>query len=215
MNHRYGKYLVYSMQFLFILMVVHGYMYSFPTNLGKYAHLVLGLTAIAITVFPYIIENHTRISVPWYINFLIVFSLYFHIAGGAYGWYFDFYPYYDKVAHLISSITVAFIGLETIFILDYYKKFNLNRFRLTVFVFLFTLSWGIFWEFGEFFFDHFYGTNFQYSPEDTTMDMTFNLVGAMTVALLGDYYLQFRIKGKVVRMFLHDSQQDESVHDIP
>ena len=52
-----------------------------------------------MTLIPTIIERKYKVAIPWWITFLIVLSLYIHLAGEHYVWYLTYYPYYDKIAH--------------------------------------------------------------------------------------------------------------------
>lgn len=201
MDEKIGNHLIALMQVLLLVMVIHGFFFGYPSNLGRLANFSLGLCALCVTLIPFYINRRIQLDIPWHITFLVIFSIYFHIAGGAYGWYFDFYPYYDKIAHFISSCTVALVGLEYIHMVGGCSRFNLTRYRLPVVIFLFTISMGIFWEMGEFALDRIFSTDFQYSTQDTMLDLTFDLLGALTIALFGEIYLFRRSKTRIGRTF--------------
>jgi uncharacterized membrane protein YjdF len=143
------------------------------------------------------------VTLPWELNLLIVLCLFLHVGGSVRGWYHLFYPFYDKVVHLASSITIAVLGFVAVVIMDQYTAIKMNRPMIVVFVIIFTMAIGSFWEISEFVYDNLFGTQLQIDLEDTMYDLIFDLVGGIIIGLLGDIYLKRMPKERFVRNFLN------------
>ncbi|MFA7072688.1 MAG: hypothetical protein WC138_09305, partial [Methanoculleus sp.] len=101
MKRPFGLYLAYLFQFLIAANIF------IALSLGEYSQVFGGVLALGLTLVPAIVTRRGNITLPWEINLLVALSLYLHVAGGVRGFYEIYYPYYDKVAHLISGITVS------------------------------------------------------------------------------------------------------------
>ena len=143
-----------------------------------------------LTLIPVILERKVKITIPWWLTFLIVLSLYIHLAGEYFEWYLLFYPYYDKIAHVISGVTVALIGFTAVLLLDRYTENNFNRVLIVIMIIMFTMAFGAFWEIYEFLVDTFLGGDLQHGNTDTMLDMMFVLLGGVIVAGTGNFYLR-------------------------
>ncbi len=76
-----------------------------------------GFVALTIALLPVLAEYFFRIIFPWPMKFLITLALILHMAGGIFEFYFTLYPIYDKIAHLVSSMAIAFLFFVTILII--------------------------------------------------------------------------------------------------
>ncbi|MCK4734673.1 MAG: hypothetical protein KAT65_19615 [Methanophagales archaeon] len=197
LREKIGIYLAYLMQMLIVVYAV----YSVYTK--DYIWAVWGLFAFILTLTPLMLKRRFNVTLPWELNFLIVLSLYLHVSGGVRGWYQLFYPFYDKVAHLVSSITIAVLGFVAAVIMDQYTEIKMNRPLIVFFVVIFTMSLGAFWEITEFVSDQILGTQLQISLEDTMYDLMFDLVGGIFIGVLGDAYLKRTPKERFIRDFLN------------
>ena len=119
------------------------------------------------------------------------------------GWYELFYPFDDKIAHLVSYITIAVLGFVTAVIIDRYTEIKMNRPMIVFFVIIFTMAIGSFWEITEFLSDQFLGTRMQLGLGDTMYDLIFDLAGGTIIGVLGDIYLKGMPKERFVRDFLN------------
>jgi uncharacterized membrane protein YjdF len=155
---------------------------------GYYFMGVVGLLSFFMTFIPTLLYRTLRVTLPWELSFLIVLSLFLHIAGNVGQLYDLLYPVYDKIAHFVSSVTVAVLGLVSVVILDQYTDMNLNKYMITVFVVVLTMAIGAFWEIGEFAYDLLLGTQTQTSLPDTMFDLIFDLAGGIIIGLFGYYY---------------------------
>jgi len=179
--------------------------YSF--HIGYYAGTFFGLVALGLSLIPTLVRRKVHIVVPWEITFLIALALFLHIGGYSYHWYLDLYPWYDKVAHLISSITIALLGfLGVLIIMRVSNGLEFERWHIFFFIVIFTLAFGAIWEIWEFTLDTLAGSYLtkplQHSNTDTMIDLITDLCGGMIIAILGTFYLKKKSAEKWADSFL-------------
>lgn len=188
MKIKLGKIVTLVLQ-IFIVIIICASFYT-----GDYFFAIGGVFAIFLTIIPYIVERRFCLVIPWWLTFLIVLSLYIHLAGEYYSWYLIFSPYYDKFAHTISGITVGLLGFTVVLLIDRYTENNFNRPLIIFMIFMFTMAFGAIWEIIEFSMDTFFGGRMQHGNTDTMLDMIFVMIGAIVVAALGNFYLRKKSK---------------------
>lgn len=179
-----GLYLAYLFQFLIAVNVL------IALSIGEYSQVFTGVIGLFLTMVPAIATRKWSITLPWQINLLIAFLLYLHVAGEIQGYYLLYYPYYDKIAHLIAGITVSILAFVIVLLLDRFSRLNLSRWMIVGFIIITAMAMEGFWEIYEWTFDTFLGTNLQHGLDDTMLDMIFVLIGSIIVALAGNRYLQ-------------------------
>jgi hypothetical protein len=199
MEERYGLYLAYVFQGLIALNGCYAFL------IGDYREMFTAFLMFGFTVVPYVIARRLKIHFPWFVFFLIALALWFHTAGYIQGYYVLFYPYYDKIAHLVSGTAVALIGFLGVIFLDKYWKMNLTIPFIVGFTVIFAMALGGFWEIYEFLVDLFFGGSLagpmQNSLEDTMLDMMFVLAGSVIVAVIGiAYFHKHRIEDIMTAM---------------
>lgn len=168
-----------------------------------------------MTLIPTIIERKYKVAIPWWLTFMIVFILYMHLAGEYYGWYVTLYPYYDKIAHLIAGITVALIGFTAVLLMDRYTQNNFDRYVIILMIIMFTMAFGAFWEIFEFTMDTFFGTDLQHGNIDTMVDLLFDLLAAIIVAAIGNFYLRRLSKCDLMHLLAGNPSFPEKYHEKP
>lgn len=186
---KFGLYLIYAMLALIIIASVYA------LALGHYSVTLLGLLAAAICSIPTIVQRKLQIILPWEVTFLVALTLFLHTGGFSFQWYLDYYPYYDKLAHLIAAITVAFvIFLTALLLMRFSSRLQMEHGQIFLFVVIFTFAFGVVWEIWEFIFDTFFSFLFtiplQHGNADTLLDLTSDLAGALIVAFLGVCFLK-------------------------
>lgn len=168
---------------------------------GEFQAMFTAVMMLILTFVPYIISKRMNINLPWFVFFLIALALWIHTAGYIQGYYTIFYPYYDKVAHLVSGTTVALLGFLGVIFLDKYWKMTLTTPFIIGFTIIFSVALGAFWEMYEFFVDSVFGGSLagvmQNSLDDTMWDMIFVLGGSIIVAILGNFYLKHHRKEEI------------------
>jgi|LGVD01.1.fsa_nt_gb hypothetical protein len=197
LREKIGIYLAYLMQMLIVVYAV----YSVYTR--DYFWAIWGFFALILTLTPLMLKRRFHVTLPWELNFLIVLSLYLSVSGNVQGWYYHFYPFYDKVAHLVSSITIAVLGFVAAVIMDRYTEIKMNRPLIVIFVIIFTMAIGSFWEITEFVSDNLFGTQLQPGLRDTMYDLIFDLAGGTIIGVLGDVYLKRMPKERFFSDFLN------------
>jgi len=178
-----GLYLAYLFQLLIAAVVL------IALSLGEFSQVFTGVIALGLTLIPAAVTRRWSITLPWEVNLLIALSLYLHISGEILGYYEIYYPYYDKVAHLISGITVSVLALVAVLLLDRFSRLSLSRWMIVGFIIITAMAMEGFWEIYEWVFDTFLGTDLQHGLDDTMLDMIFVLIGSTSVALVTNWYL--------------------------
>jgi len=104
--------------------------------------------------------------------------------------------WWDHMTHALSSSVVAGVGYATVRALDEHsEEIYLPREFVLVFILLFVLAYGVFWEIIEFgiaLVADALGTGTvltQYGLEDSLKDLVFNTIGAVVVSLWGTAHL--------------------------
>jgi len=187
-----GMYLAYLFQALIALSGVYAY------ASGQIAETFTALLMFALSVVPYVVAARENIRFPWFVYFLISLALWFHVAGYVQGFYVDLYPYYDKVAHLVSGITIALLGFLGVVYLDRHWRMRLTPLFVAGFTIIFGMALGALWEMYEFLVDMIFGGSIggpmQNGLADTMLDMIFVLVGSVMVALVAlSYFRNHRV----------------------
>jgi hypothetical protein len=182
-------YLTYLMQALIVLTSV----YSF--HVGYYAGTFFGLVAVGLSLIPTLVHRKIHIVVPWEVTFFIALTLFLHIAGYSYLWYLNLYPYYDKFAHLIASMTIAMLGFLAVLIMMRVSTcLQFERWEIFFFIVIFTLAFGAIWEIWEFTMDTLAGgyltKPLQQGITDTMLDPITDLAGGLIIAVVGTFYLK-------------------------
>lgn len=192
---RKGMYLAY----LFQALIAANGVYAFLA--GQYGEMFTAFFMFGLTIVPYVAADRLDIRFPWFVYFLISLALWIHIAGYVQGWYVTLYPYYDKVAHLVSGVSVALIGFLGVVFLERYWRMRLTPLFVAGFTVIFGLALGALWEIYEFFVDIVFGGSLngpmQNSLADTMLDMIFVLIGSVGVALVGIAYFHNHRKSEL------------------
>src|SRR5665647_1747147 len=109
--------------------------------------------------------------------------------------YFTYYPYYDKIAPLVSGISIALIGFLGVIFLDRYWRMNLTPLFIVFFTLTFGMALGGIWEIYEFAVDQVFGGSLagpmQLGLADTMWDMIADLLGSVGVSLVGIVYFRY------------------------
>lgn len=149
-----------------------------------------GVVALGVTFLPAVLERDYRIPLPAWLTLWLTTAVLLH-AVGLLGPYRDVW-WWDHVTHTLSAALVAGAGYATVHALDVHSEalYLPSRF-LAGFVLLFTLALGVGWEVLEFAaraVAEAYGYGpvlVQYGLEDTIVDLLFDLLGALVVAVFG------------------------------
>jgi hypothetical protein len=198
-----GVYIAWAMQGFILLEGIYGIFLRDPSI------ILTAFIGFFLTCIPYLIERRIRVTLPWEVNFLIAFAVFLHVAGYSQHLYLFLYPYYDKVAHFISSITVAVLAFVSILLIDRFSCTKLARWQIFFYIVIFTMAIGAFWEIYEYLMDTFFGsylTKFlQHGLDDTMIDLIIDLLGGIIVAVFGTFYIKKKTIGELTDAMVDDS----------
>lgn len=159
----------------------------YTRNLSVVVNAVL---ALAVTFLPAVLRRDWQIRLHPLLGLWLALAVLLH-AIGMLGPYHSI-DWWDHVTHTLSATVVAAVGYVTARAVDEYTEtvYLPDRFMF-VYILLFTLAAGVFWEVLEF------GARLaadavgseavlvQYGLGDTIVDLVFDTVGAVLVALFG------------------------------
>lgn len=135
---------------------------------------------------------------PWTVKFLIALSLFLHIAGGINRWYFLFYPFYDKLAHFVAALTIAFMLYLFLLCLGTYSRFKPDRYAIMGIILVTTILFGQVWEYAELSIDTLFRSTYYMSGIDSVVDTVGNILGALIIVVIAYYDLK---KNSVAEVF--------------
>ncbi|HIJ00808.1 MAG: hypothetical protein PWQ88_52 [Candidatus Methanomethylophilaceae archaeon] len=148
-----------------------------------------GILSVVLFLFPVYLRIAGKVMIPRILIILIYFSLFLH-AFGLFASLYDRYSWWDKIAHLISSVTVATLSFITISLISHYvDAVNIPFVMVPFMIIMLSCFFGVIWEILEWTFDRALGTAMQYGLEDTIMDLIVDLIGGVAVAVGGYRYL--------------------------
>lgn len=177
-GEKIGIGLAYLMQFLIVVFII------IAIYKRNYYEILSGILCLITTFFPLMLKRKWNITLPWTLNLMIVASLYLYSAGEVAGLYTKLAPFYDKFGHFFGSITIALLGFTFAIILEKYSNVKFKKIHIILFIIIFTMALGAFWEIIEFISDKFFGTFMQKSSDDTMLDLIFDLLGGLFIAAL-------------------------------
>jgi hypothetical protein len=159
-------------------------------------------TGLAVTFLPAILERDLELPMDAGITLWITTAAFAHTVGvaGIPGTGVSLYgaiPFYDHITHALSASVVVGVGYATVRALDEHSEgIHLPERFMFVFLLVFVLAFGVAWELLEFSIDVVGtatgtgSTGFtQHGLEDTLLDLVFNTIGGVIVAIWGTVYL--------------------------
>lgn len=169
---------------------------------GSPSLIVTVSVGLAATFIPAILERDYHIPMDAGLTLWITAAVFMHTLGvvGIPGTGQSLYRavwFYDHLTHALSATVVAGVGYATVRAFDEHSDGTDLPPRFTfVFILVFVLAFGVIWELLEFGVDIVnqhtgYGTTgfTQHGLEDTLMDLVFNTIGGVIVAIWGTAYL--------------------------
>lgn len=176
------------MQLILVLMIGVG-IYTKSSKI-----VINSALGLFVSILPALFERDYRFAVSPFLSLWITSAVFFHALGsfglyGAVGWW-------DHLTHSLSASLVAGTGYTVIRSIDLHRDdIRLPSRFMFVFILMTVIAFGVVWELFEFGLDIIAtSTNIsmplaQHGLKDTMKDMSFNLVGAVIAAVLGQAYL--------------------------
>ncbi|MFC5971315.1 hypothetical protein ACFPYI_08245 [Halomarina salina] len=146
--------------------------------------------ALAVTFLPGVLEHNLALPMNAGLAAWITLAVFLHGVGavGPYEWF----GWYDSVTHTLSATVVAGAGYASARAVDlHYDRLTVPTAYMGAFIVVFVLAFGVVWEIMEF------ATGgvasvvggepvlAQYGSRDIVLDLVFNSLGAVLVAVLG------------------------------
>jgi hypothetical protein len=157
--------------------------------------LALGIgVSLAVTLLPAVLRREYNYSMDPLLVLWITLSVFVHTIGslGPYDWF----GWYDSVAHTVSAVVIAGIGYVTLRTFETHSdEISVPGEFRAVFIVVFVLAAGVLWELLEFGSGKLARAVGADAPlavrgvEDIVNDLVFNTLGAVIVAAAGTDYL--------------------------
>ena len=163
-------------------------------NLGVIVNAAVG---VAVTQLPALLERDYGLTLGVGLTLWITAAVFLHALGtvplpGIDASLYQSLWWWDHVTHTLSSSVVAAAGYAGARAIDEYSvDVELTSAFLFVYLLLFVMAFGVFWELVEFFTGlaaaalGLPGILTQYGLEDTMLDLVFDSAGALVVAAAG------------------------------
>ena len=144
------------------------------------------IAGIIISTAPILLKRFFKIGLPGIIDFMIAFALFLHVGmGGLFDVYYPI-PDFDIVTHFVSSVLIAFLALNAIYLLDkHWDGLFIHVYAMAFAVVVITMASGVVWEFAEWVAGMLLGMDFQLCLEDTMMDLLVDTIGGTAMAMVG------------------------------
>jgi len=168
---------------------------------GNVGIIVNSAVAILVTQLPALLERDYGIALDPALTLWITSAAFFHALGtvGLPGAEANFYVtiwWWDHFTHALSSSVVAAVGYTTIRALDEHtSEISIPPRFMFVFLLLFVMAFGVFWEVIEFSITLAASATgndtilTQFGLGDTMLDLVFDAIGAIIVAIWGTAHL--------------------------
>lgn len=152
---------------------------------ARFEMVLTSSIALGVTLLPALLRREYGYSMEPGLVLWVTVAMLLHTAGSL-GLYEQF-QWYDEIAHTASAMLVAGVGYASFRALEIHsEEIDVPSEFRTVFIVVFVLAAGMFWEVLEFAFGGFLTV---YGIDDVVTDMVFNAVGAVIVAVWGTGYL--------------------------
>jgi hypothetical protein len=179
---------------------------------GNTGILVNTAVAFGVSLLPAVLERDYDIPLNAGLTLWITTAVFLHALGtaglpGMGVTFYDVYPLWDDLTHTLSSSIVAAAGYTTARAFDEHSDVvRLPPTFMFAFILIVVLAFGVFWEVIEFAIGEAAARTgsravlTQYGLADTMMDLVFDTVGAVIVAIWGTAYLT-NVVGALVERF--------------
>ncbi len=142
--------------------------------------------ALGITLLPAWLRREYGYSMDAGLVLWITTAVILHAMGSL--WFYDAYQWYDEIAHTVSASVIAGLGYAAFRAFELHSdEMNVPSTFRSVFIVVFVLAIGVFWEVLEFALGGVVVT--VYGIDDIVTDFVFNAVGAVIVAIWGTGYV--------------------------
>mgnify|MGYP005833143433 CR=1 FL=1 len=192
MRKRWERFLSVLFQSLLLLMAAIGFV------VGDMYAAWSSVFGFVLSSVPWFLKRGKILVAPFELTLWIFVALFLHNLGVLANLYDDLW-WWDKVTHFLSTSLIAAFGMLGVVIVDkYVESIYLPPRFLPFFILVFVGAMGVLWELIEFILDSVVGTAMQYSLEDTVLDLVFDTLAGVVVAVIGPIYLKYRTVEAIV-----------------
>jgi uncharacterized membrane protein YjdF len=177
-----------GMQVLLVGIVVYGFAYGQPKAITN------GGLGLFVTFVPALVERNYDIPLDPWLGVWITSAVFLHTLGSA--WFYAQIPWWDHLTHALSASLIAGAGYTTLRAIDLHSdEIHIPSRFAFVFILVVVLAFGVVWELFEFGLDIVADETgiqmplAQYGIDDTVLDLMYNSVGALIVAVFGQAHL--------------------------
>jgi len=179
---------------------------------GKTGVVVNTAVAFGVSLLPAYLERDYDIPLNAGLTLWITTAVFLHALGTVGipftpGNFYNAYPWWDSVTHTLSSTIVAAAGYTTARAFDEHSDaVRIPPKFMFAFILIVVMAFGVFWEVIEFALGELAALTggaavlTQFGLGDTMMDLVFDTVGAVLVAVWGTAYLTDVVGGVVDRL---------------
>ena len=153
-----------------------------------------GSVALVITFVPAVLERNYDLSLDPLLALWLTTAVLLHSLGSS-GLY-SHIEWWDHVTHALSASLIAGVGYTTVRAIDlHHRDIIIPREVAFVYIFVVVLSFGVVWELFEFGLDVVAARTgmemplSQHGLDDTVVDLLYNSLGALAVAVFGQAHL--------------------------
>ena len=177
-----------GMQILLGAIVVYGVLYGQPKAITN------GGLGLFVTFVPALVERNYDIPLDPWLGVWITSAVFLHTLGSA--WFYAQIMWWDHLTHALSASLIAGAGYTTLRAIDLHsEEIHIPSRFAFVFILVVVLAFGVVWELFEFGLDIVADETgismplAQYGIDDTVLDLMYNSVGALIVAIFGQAHL--------------------------
>ncbi|WP_121821299.1 hypothetical protein [Halostella salina] len=168
---------------------------------GSVGVMVNCAVGLLVTQIPTLLQRDYGVPMDPALTLWITSAAFLHALGvvgipGSGATFYRTVPWWDHMTHALSSSLVAGAGYATVRAIEEHSEgIHLPGRFMFVFILMFVMAFGVFWEVVEFAIAEFAAATgaprvlTQYSLEDTMKDLLYNLGGAVIVATWGTAHL--------------------------
>jgi len=142
------------------------------------------LMGMGFTIAPWATRRYLCLPLPWALTAVTAVVTFLHAFGILVRAY-DFVWWWDIMTHFMAIAVLALVvNLAVLAIGKRYPEIAIEPRRIPLVSLGLAIALGVLWEVLEFLFDGLLGMTMQYSLSDTAVDLSIDILGAVSVAVL-------------------------------
>ncbi len=176
---------------------------------GQWQSAAIVLVLFAIFLMPTVLNHRLKFFIPAEFQILVVLFAFAALFLGSIRGLYETYWWWDITLHFSSGLLLGILGFVIIYVMNENERVQiyLRPKFAALFAFLFAVAAGAIWEIFEFFMDQTFGYAMQRPMfgdssglTDTMWDLIVDSLGAVTIALLGWWYMSRHRRSFIDRM---------------